>query len=171
MFSLELFPSDEWPEENGGEGLFRVRISSWPAGGGAAAQRSGRISDGAGDRAPRLHPARESERPTGSGAERHVTEVWHCPVGKYSFLTRAAIGELVAALLNDGELPEEEPAPYLPEKAEVRVYLENRPFNETGHVRAPPYQKRDGRWYVQVWVHKRGATEFCCNDVTLRRVR
>jgi len=125
MFSLELFPATEWPEENGDAGLFRVRVN----------------------------------------------DVWHCPTGKYSFLTYSAIGELVAALLNDGELPAEETAPYLPEKAEVRVHSDEDTFHITGHVRVSPYQKRDGRWYVQVWVYGQGAVEFCCNDVTLRRVR
>lgn len=123
--TLELFPSSEWPEENGGEGQFRVCIN----------------------------------------------DVWHRPTGKYSFLTRSAVGELVAALLNGGELPEEEPAPYLPVKADVSVYLEDSFSNELGSVRAEPYQKRDGRFYCQVWVFGKGVMEFCCNDVTLRRVR
>ncbi|MDR0339920.1 MAG: hypothetical protein LBH65_06560 [Desulfovibrio sp.] len=125
--SLELFPADQWPEENGGEGLFRARVN----------------------------------------------DVWYCPVGKYSFLTRGAIGELVAALLNGGEPPEEEPAPYLPEKADVRVYLEDSSSKSTeiGSVRVSPYQKRDGRWYCQIWVFGRGVMELCCNDVTLCRVR
>lgn len=123
-YSLELFPSSEWPEENGGEGCFRVRVN----------------------------------------------DVWHCPTGKYSFLTRGAIGELVAALLNGGEPPEEEPAPYLPLKADVSVYVEGELFNQSGNVKVEPYQKRDGRWYCQVWIPG-GPREFCCNDVTLRRVR
>lgn len=123
--SLKLFPASQWPEENGGDGLFRVRID----------------------------------------------EVWHCPTGKYSFLTLTAIGELVAALLNGGELPEEEPEPYLPIKADVSVYLEDSFSSEIGSVRAEPYQKRDGRWYCQVWVFGRGVMELCCNDVVLRRVR
>ena len=123
--SLELFPADQWPEENGGEGLFRVRIN----------------------------------------------DVWHCPVGRYSFLTLGAIGELVAALLNGGMLPEDEPVPYLPLKADVGVYLENCLSSAIGSVRVAPYQKRDGRWYCQVWVFGRGVMELCCNDVVLRRIR
>ena len=122
--SLELFPSDQWPEENSGEGLFRVRLN----------------------------------------------DVWHCPTGKYSFLTRSAVGDLVAALLNGGVLPEEESAPYFPIKAEVRVYLDASPVCERGMVQVEPYQKRDGRWYCQVWIPG-GPREFCCNDVTLCRVR
>ena len=125
IVSFELFPAGQWPEENGGEGCFRVRID----------------------------------------------DVWHCPAGKYSFLTKSAIGELVAALLNGGELPIDEPAPYLPLKGDVTVYLEDSFSNETGSVRAEPYQKRDGRWYCQVWLFGRGVMELCCNDVTLRRVR
>lgn len=123
--TLELFLSGEWPEENGGNNLFRVRIN----------------------------------------------DVWHCPTGKYSFLTRSAIGELVAALMHGGDLPPEEPAPYLPLKADVSVYLGGSLKSEIGSVRTEPYQKRDGRWYAQVWVFGKGVMEFCCNDVTLRRVR
>lgn len=125
MYSLELYPSEEWPEENGGEGLYRVRIN----------------------------------------------DVWHCPAGKYSFLTSAAIGELVAALLNHGEPPVEEPAPALPARADVTVYLDDVGRNELGSLRTAPYQRRDGRWYCQVWVFGRGVMEVCCNDITLRRVR
>lgn len=124
ILSLELFPSDQWPEENGGEGLFRVRID----------------------------------------------DVWYCPTGKYSFLTRSAVGDLVAMLLQGDEIAEEA-APHLPLKADVSVYLEDVNANEIGSVRVGPYQKRDGRWYVQVWVFGKGVREFCCNDVTLRRVR
>ena len=122
--SLELFPSSEWPEENGATGLYRVRIN----------------------------------------------DVWHCPTGKYSFLTRSAVGELVAVLL-DGELSEEEPVPYLPVKADVRVHLDEYPYSCLGSVKVEPYQKRDGRWYAQVWMFGRGVRELCCCDVTLLRVR
>jgi len=122
--SLELFASGEWPQENGGENLFRARI------------------DG----------------------------VWHCPCGQYSFLTLAAVGELVAALLNGGDAPADAPAPYLPRKADVFVCLDDEPRTR-GVVQAPPYQKRDGRWYVQIWLYGRGVVECCCNDVILRRVR
>lgn len=132
--TLELFPSLQWPEQNGGEGLFRVRVC----------ESLGGVT---------------------------LKEVWHCPAGQYSFLTYSAVGELVAALLNDGELPEEPAAPYLPLKADVSVYLPDASFNEMGTVKVEPYQKRDGRWYAQIWVFGRGVTEFCCNDVTLRRVR
>ena len=123
--SLELYPSAEWPEQNGSEGLFRVRIN----------------------------------------------DVWHCPAGKYSFLSMNAIGELLATLLNNGELPEEETAPYLPYAADVTVYLDCWPGPENGNIKVEPYQKRDGRWYVQAWVFGRGPVEACCNDVTLLRVR
>lgn len=123
MFSLELFSSDEWPEENGGEGVFRVRIN----------------------------------------------DTWYCPAGKYSFLTRSAIGELVTMLLNEGVLPEDESAPYLPLRAEVLVYLDDLLCKKMGSVRSAPYQKKDGRWYAQIWVFGRGIMELCCNDVTLRR--
>ncbi len=123
--SLELYPSAEWPEQNGGEGLFRVRID----------------------------------------------DVWHCPAGKYSFLTSRAIGELLAKLLNNGELTKEETAPYLPYAADVTVYMDSWPGPECGSINVAPYQKSDGRWYVQAWVFGRGVVEACCNDVTLLRVR
>lgn len=124
MYSLELFPAGEWPDENGGEGLFRVRIN----------------------------------------------DVWHCPTGKYSFLTRLAIGELVAALLAGGDVPVEEDAPYLPYQADVRVHLDEYPYSARGTVKVAPYQRRDGRWYCQVWLN-RAPQEFLCNDVTLQCVR
>ena len=123
--SLSLYPASLWPCENGGEGLFRVRLSG----------------------------------------------AWHCPTGKYSFLSRSAIGELVAALLNGGETPVEEPAPYLPMMSDVTVWLDTEQRRESGRIRTEPYQRRDGRWYCQAWVFGRGVTEFCCNDVTLRRIR
>lgn len=125
IISLELFLSDQWPEENGAGGLYRVRIN----------------------------------------------DVWHCPTGKYSFLTRSAVGELVAALLNNGEPPHDEPVPYLPVKADVRVHLDEYPYSCLGSVKVEPYQKRDGRWYAQVWMFGRGVRELCCCDVTLLRVR
>ena len=122
MYTLELFPSAEWPGENGGEGLFRVRIN----------------------------------------------DVWHCPTGKYSFLTRAAIGELVAMILNNGELPEEEPAPSIPVGSHVKVYLDYGRGSKFGTVKVEPYQRRDGRWYLQVRIA--GYTkEYPCNDVTILR--
>jgi len=111
-----------------------------------------------------------SESPGGLFRVR-IDDAWHCPTGKYSFLTLSAVGELVSALLAGGEVSPEEPAPYLPVKADVRVYLEDADSREMGSVRTEPYQRRDGRWYVQVWVFGRGVMEFCCNDVTLRRVR
>jgi hypothetical protein len=124
--SLELFPAGQWPEENIGDGLFRVRIN----------------------------------------------DVWHCPAGKYSFLTRGAVGELVAGLLGgESAREEEEPVPYLPWKADVRVYLEDEPDVSRGTVHAPPHRESDGRWHVWVWVYGRGPLNVPCDDVTLLRVR
>ena len=164
-YSVELFPAAHWPLENGGPGLYRVRIASWPAGSGPGGGRG--LARGA------LPPAAnkpESECPAGSGAEGYSTGVWHIPSGKYSFLSRSAIGALVATLLHGGELVEEA-APYLPEKADVLVHLDGAVLREAGSVRVAPYQKRDGRWWCQVWVFGKGGTEVCCNDVTLVRVR
>lgn len=111
----------------------------------------------------------ECSRPDGLFRVR-INDVWHCPAGKHSFLTRDAVGSLVAALLAGGELPEEAPAPYLPLNADVAVYREDFP-DERGSVKVEPYQKRDGRWYCHVWMFGRGTHEICCDDVTLVRIR
>lgn len=120
--SLELFPSDQWPDEAGGEGLHRVRVD----------------------------------------------DQWHCPTGKYSFLTLSAIGELVASLLAGGGVPPDAAAPYLPYKADVKAHTPDAVLR--GNVKVAPYQKRDGRWYCQVWVMG-GPREFLCDDVSLMAVR
>ena len=100
-----------------------------------------------------------------------INDVWHCPTGKYSFFTLQAIGQLVATILNNGELPLAEPAPHLPAKADVRVYLGEDCLPQSGKVSVAPYQKCDGRWYVGVWVFGKGQLELCCDDVTLIRTR
>ncbi|MDR1359472.1 MAG: hypothetical protein LBJ82_00680 [Deltaproteobacteria bacterium] len=162
--SVELFPASEWPNQPGGENLYRVRIN----------------------------------------------RRWHCPCGKYSFLTLAAAADLAADLLAGEDASQEEPAslntsagragqnpaapenptggpcppkippgragqspaaPYLPWKAEVRVYLEDQPGVFSGSVHAPPHQERDGRWHVWVWVYGRGPLKLPCDDVSLVRVR
>lgn len=76
----------------------------------------------------------------------------------------------MATLLSGGETPQEEPAPYLPYKAEVRIYLDDNPHVNRGWVHALPHQERDGRWYVWVWVPG-GPVKLPTDDVILRRVR
>jgi hypothetical protein len=125
IVSVELYPSGEWPEENGGEGLWRVRVG----------------------------------------------RRWHSPTGKFSFLTAPAVAALLTTLLSNGEAPKEEPAPYLPWKAAVRVYLDDPLMETSGSIHAPPHQERDGRWYVWVWVFGKGPVKLPCNDVQLIRVR
>ena len=123
LASLELFPSGQWPEQSGGDALFRVRVN----------------------------------------------DAWHSPTGRHSFLSLDAVGELVAELLCGDTMPQEDPVPYLPHKAEVQIYLEDMPMVSRGWVHAPPHQERDGRWYVWVWVPG-GPRKLPAGDVTLRRV-
>ncbi len=109
------------------------------------------------------------EQSGGSGLFRaRINDVWHSPTGQYSFLTPAAVGELAVALLFE-DAPQEEPEPFLPHKAEVKIYLEDMPMVSRGWVHAPPHQERDGRWYVWVWVPG-GPRKLPASDVTLRRV-
>lgn len=120
-----------------------------------------------------LYPSAEwPEKTDAAGLWRvRINDVWHCPAGKYSFLTPAAVGELAAALLAGEEAAQEEPAPYLPWKAQVRVYLGDAPEILRGFVHAPPHQERDGRWHVWVWAFGKGPVKLPCGDVQLLRVR
>ena len=124
IISVEIFPSEEWPEQNVAPGLFRVKIN----------------------------------------------DVWHCPVGKYSFLTLVAIGELTARLMVGEDPPVEEEAPFLPYKAEVRVSSDEALPGSRAWVHAEPHQERDGRWYVWVWLPG-GPRKLPVADVTLYKVR
>lgn len=100
-----------------------------------------------------------------------VDDVWHCPTGKYSFLTLPAVGELVARLLSGDAASQQNPMPHLPCKADVRVHLTEELSPQRGSVHAPPHQEKDGRWWVWVWIFGRGPVKVPCNDVTLLRVR
>lgn len=101
-----------------------------------------------------------------------VDGAWHAPTDKYSFLTIQAVGELLVALLTGGAAClQAEPAPWLPWKAEVSIYLESEPDSTRGSVHAPPHQEADGRWWVWVWVYSRGPIKLPCDDVKLIRVR
>ncbi len=119
-----------------------------------------------------LYPSSEWPERVGEGLFRvRLDGQWHCPTGKYSFLTPAAVGELVAALLRGGQPPDEEAAPHFPAKADVKVFVGEEILAETGSVAVAPYQKRDGRWYAQVWCFGRGVRELCCDDMVLIRIR
>lgn len=95
-----------------------------------------------------------------------VNDVWHCPTGKYSFLTQDAVGKLIISLLHGGETAPEPFAPYLPHKARVRVFIDD--AFSSGSVHAPPHQEADGRWYVWCWIFGKGpVVKIPVNDVKL----
>jgi hypothetical protein len=98
-----------------------------------------------------------------------VNDVWHCPAGRYSFLTPAAVAELAAVLLHDGDPPKEDQEPYLPYKAEVRVSLDGAPGPARAWVHAPPHRESDGRWWVWIWMPG-GPRKLPASAVTLVRV-
>lgn len=100
-----------------------------------------------------------------------IGDKWHCPTGRYSFLTLAAVGELVATLLAGGTPPQADPAPHLPAKADVRAYLDDLTPFATGWVYVPPHREADGRWYVWLYLYGHGRRKVPCNDVTLVRER
>ena len=98
-----------------------------------------------------------------------VNGVWHCPSGKFSFLTWEAVQQLEAQLFM-GKAPVPRPVPYLPHKARVRVYLPDCQQPQGGTVHAPPHKEEDGRYHVWVWVFGHGVINFPCEEVTLVRV-
>lgn len=122
---LELFDADLWPDQNTGEGLYRVRI------------------DGR----------------------------WHCPLGKYSFLTLAAVGELTATMLAGGVPVEPEAAPeWIKKGCEVRVAfgecLHGLPLQTYRAVVCDDAQLGpDGRWYVLCQVSTKGRHFIPAADV------
>lgn len=122
---LELFEADLWPDQNTGEGLYRVRI------------------DGR----------------------------WHSPMGKYTFLTLAAVGELTVLLLTGGAPVEPEAAPaWMGKGVEARVAygecfagLPVRTFRAV--VRDSPQLGPDGRWYVECEIYTKGRRFIPAADV------
>lgn len=81
---------------------------------------------------------------------------WYSPAGKYTFLSPAAVGALVARLLAGQEVfAEEAPPVALKPRQRVRVHfgdcVGSMPVRTTrGFVAAPQYRGVDGRWYVAV---------------------
>lgn len=95
------------------------------------------------------------DRNTGENLYRvRIDGRWHCPLGKYTFLTLAAVGELTALLLAGGVPVEPEAAPaWMRKGVEVRVQygecLEGLPLQTfRGYVEDSPQLGPDGRWWV-----------------------
>jgi hypothetical protein len=87
---------------------------------------------------------------------------WHSPMGKYTFLTLAAVGELTASLLAGGVPVEPEALPeWMHKGAEVRAHdgecLAGVPLQTfrgymVDHAQLGP----DGRWYALCQLYTRG---------------
>lgn len=83
---------------------------------------------------------------------------------KFSFLSRAAVGGLVARLLgplSGDDAPAEEARPELPVGTPVRVLNGGRspdgaPLYDCTRTATAPHQGADGRWYVHVLLYGRG---------------
>lgn len=95
---------------------------------------------------------------------------WYSPAGKYTFLSHASLGDLIARLLSGQEVFEEQAPPVpLTVLQRVRVHygdcVGSVPVQITrGFVAAPPHRGVDGRWYVAVCIG--GSTvHFLCHDV------
>lgn len=94
---------------------------------------------------------------------------WHSPAGKYTFLTAAAVGALVASLLSGERALEEEAPPPLARHMRVRVAcgecLDGLPCEtRQGYVNGAPFRGSDGRWYVDVLVGAQ-VIRALCHDV------
>lgn len=101
---------------------------------------------------------------------------WHCPLGKYTFLSPTKIGELCGAMLTSNSLKHEPvPAPPLPVGMEVKVFcgaIENgTPCDiRRGIVMADPQLSPiDGRWYVEVRISGIGWRFVLADNVTPMR--
>lgn len=96
---------------------------------------------------------------------------WYSPAGKYTFLTFAAVGALVARLLSGQDAFVEEARPPVSLRPGQRVSVDlgdcvgSVPLRtEGGFVAAPPYRGVDGRWYVYVRTYD-GTASYPCHDV------
>lgn len=101
---------------------------------------------------------------------------WHAPMGKYTFLTLAAVGELTALLLTGGMPVEPEAAPeWMRKGVEVRAHygecLEGLPVRTLrGYIADSPQLGPDGRWYVLCSLYTKGRRFVPAADVEpLRR--
>lgn len=97
---------------------------------------------------------------------------WYCALGKYTFLTLAAVGELVASLLAGGVPVEPEALPeWIRKGVEVRAQygecLEGMPLNAyRGYILADAQLGPDGRWYVLCQLCGKGRCFIPAADVT-----
>lgn len=103
-----------------------------------------------------LFPAEEwPNEPSGEGLCRvRIDGKWHSPFGKYTFITKPRVGELVAGLLS-GEEPVDVPCPPagLVKGARVRAHygecVAGVPLKSgSTWVSVPPHLGPDGRWWI-----------------------
>ena len=101
---------------------------------------------------------------------------WHCPLGKYSFLTLAAVAELTASLLAGGVLVEPEALPdWVRKGVDVRAHglesLESAPVQTSrGYTVDDPQLGPDGRWHVLCQLFTRGKRFMPVADLSPVRV-
>jgi hypothetical protein len=87
---------------------------------------------------------------------------WHCPLGKHTFLTLAAVGELTASLLAGGVPVEPEALPdWIRKGVEVRAHygecIAGVPLHTgRGYIVDDAQLGPDGRWYVLCRIYTRG---------------
>lgn len=103
------------------------------------------------------------EQNTGENLYRvRVDGRWHCPLGKYSFLTLAAVGGLVASLLGGVVPVEPEVLPeWVCKGAEVRALygecFEGVPmYSLRGYLLGKATLGADGRWYAPCHLYGKG---------------
>ena len=101
---------------------------------------------------------------------------WHCPFGKYSFLTLAAVGELAATLLAGGVPVEPEgPPAWMRKGVEIRAHYGpcvcGVPLQTyRGYILEAPQLAPDGRWYALCQLTMKGRRFVpVCDVEPLRR--
>lgn len=92
---------------------------------------------------------------TGEGLYRvMIDRTWHSPAGRYTFLTMAAVGQLVATILSGGDCVTESAKLTTDFSKSLRVsvpteYADGEPLMyEGGYTAAPAHVGPDGRTYV-----------------------
>ena len=98
---------------------------------------------------------------------------WHCPEGKWSFLTAVAVAELVSDIIA-GDMPcleEERPRLHMRQRVKV-LYGEcvgGLPLQERYACgQSPPWRGADGRWHVFVSFQDGYIRPVPCHDVEPR---
>lgn len=94
---------------------------------------------------------------------------WHCPMGKYTFLSHNAVGELISRILAGEKGSEVPDPPQMHAHQSVRVHFGecegSMPLrSERGFVTAPPILGFDGRWYAPVSTFG-GTMYHLCHDI------